>query len=152
MHEETAPLKPAAVLARFAPHAGTIPSFLAARAAVQPEKPMLRVEQREWSYRELEEATEILARLLMRHGIGRGSRLALVALNSDLSVILFLAAARLGAVFIPLNPAASRADLEYLLRHSRANLVVAQAAETERVREVLEQVSPGRPEIGRAHV
>jgi crotonobetaine/carnitine-CoA ligase len=150
VHEETAALTPAAVLARFAPHAGTIPSFLAARAQAQPDKPVLRVEQREWSYRELEEASELLARLLVRRGIGRGSRLALVALNSDLSVVLFLAAARLGAVFIPLNPAASRGDLEYLLRHSRASLVVAQAAEVDRVREVLEQVSQGRPVISLA--
>ena len=150
MQKETAPIAPAAVLSRFTPHAGTIPSFLAARAAVQPDKPLLRVEQREWSYCELEEASIALARLLARRGIGRGARLALVALNSDLSVILFLAAARLGAVFIPLNPAASRADLEYLLRHSRASLVVTQAAELERVREVVEQVSRGRTVISLA--
>ena len=147
MPQETAPLAPAAVLARFAPHAGTIPSFLAARAAAQPDRPLLRVEQREWSYRELEEASELLAQVLARRGVGPGTRLALIALNSDLSVILFLAAARLGAVFIPLNPAASRADLDYLLRHSRASLIVAQAAEVERVREVVEHVAKGRPVV-----
>ncbi|MGH8220865.1 MAG: AMP-binding protein, partial [Steroidobacteraceae bacterium] len=150
MQETTAPLAPAAVLARFAPHAGTIASFLAARAAVQPQEPLLRVEQREWSYGELAEASAILAHALARRGIGRGARLALVALNSDLSVILFLAAAQLGAVFIPLNPAASRDDLEYLLRHSRATLIVAQATEVQRVREVIEQVLPGRPVISLA--
>jgi carnitine-CoA ligase len=144
------PLAPASVLSRFAPHAGTIASFLAARAAVQPEKPVLRVEQRAWSYRELEEASAMLARLLASRGIGRGARLALIALNSDLSVILFLAAARLGALFIPLNPAASRADLEYLLRHSRASLIVAQAAELERVREAVEEVAQGRPVVSLA--
>lgn len=147
MDQETAPLAPAAVLSRFAPHAGTIPSFLSARSAVQPDKPVLRVEQREWTYRELDEASALLAQLLARRGLGRGARVALLALNSDLSVILFLAVARLGAVFIPLNPAASRADLEYLLRHSRASLLVAQAAEVERVREVVEQVSKGRPVV-----
>ncbi len=150
MHPEPAPLSPAAVLARFPPHDGTIPSFLAARASVQPSKSVLRVEQRAWTYGELADASALLARLLARRGIAHGARIALIALNSDLSVILFLAAARLGAIFIPLNPAASRADLEYLLRHSRAGLIVAQAAEMERVWEVAESVAPGRPLVSLA--
>jgi len=150
VYEDLAPVAPAAVLARFQPHAGTIPSFLAARAAVQPDKPALRIEQREWTYRELDAAGRLLAHALAGRGISRGSRIALIALNSDLSVVLFLAAARLGAVFIPLNPAASRADLEYLLRHSRAELIVAQAAEIERVREVAGEAAPGRPLVSLA--
>ncbi|MGH8258588.1 MAG: AMP-binding protein, partial [Steroidobacteraceae bacterium] len=133
-------LPPAAVLERFAAHDGTIPSFLAARTSVQPDRRVLRVEQREgggreWTYHELEEASELLARALAHGAIGRGDRIALVAHNSDLSLILFLAAARLGAIFVPLNPAASRADLDYLLAHSRAALIVAQPTEFERVAE-----------------
>lgn len=143
-------MAPAAVLARFAPHSGTIPSFLAARASAQPERPLLCVEQREWTYEQLEQASALLARALARRGLRRGDRIALISLNSDLSVALFLAAARLGAIFVPLNPAASRADLEYLLRHSRAALIVAQAADLERVREAADAVAPGRPLVSLA--
>ncbi len=138
-------LTPAQVLARYPAHAGTIPSFLAARARVQPDRLALQVEQRRWTYRELQEASERLAAALARRGLGRGDRIALIALNSDLSVVLFLAAARLGALYIPLNPAATRADLEYLLGHSRASLIVAQPADIERAREVasgLERAAP----------
>ncbi len=129
-------LSPAAVLALYPQHAGTIPSFLAARAAVRPDRLVLQVEHRKWTYRELEEASALLAAELTRRGVTRGDRIALISLNSDLSVALFLAAARVGAIFIPLNPAATRADLEYLLGHSRASLIVAQPADVDRAREV----------------
>lgn len=134
--DSSSELSPAAVLALYPQHAGTIPSFLAARVAVQPDRLVLQVEHRKWTYRQLEEASERLAGVLARRGIARGDRIALIALNSDLSVALFLAAARLGAIFIPLNPAATRADLEYLLGHSRASLIVAQPADLERAGEV----------------
>jgi carnitine-CoA ligase len=139
-------LSPAEVLALYPPHAETIPSFLATRACVQPERLALQVEHRAWTFAELEQASALTAHVLERRGLARGDRLALIALNSDLSVVLFLATARIGAIFIPLNPAATRADLEYLLGHSRARLIVVQPPDLERVREVANALEP-RSEI-----
>ena len=136
MPDPSSQLSPAEVLALYPPHAGTIPAFLATRVRVHPERLALKVEQRTWTFRELEEGSALLARVLERRGIERGDRLVLITLNSDLSVVLFLAAARIGAIFIPLNPAATRSDLEYLLGHSRARLIAVQPADLERVREV----------------
>ncbi|MGB6451548.1 MAG: AMP-binding protein, partial [Steroidobacteraceae bacterium] len=143
-------LSPADVLALYPQHAGTIPSFLAARVGVQPKRLVLEVEHRKWTYRQLEQASERLATVLAGHGIVHGDRIALIALNSDLSVALFLAAARIGAVFIPLNPAATRADLEYLLGHSRASLIVAQPADLERAREVASGLGSHAPLVSLA--
>ncbi len=143
--DSSSELSPAAVLALYPQHSGTIPSFLAARAGVQPDRVLLQVEHRSWTYRQLEKASALLAAELSRRGIGRGDRIALISLNSDLSVALFLAAARIGAIFIPLNPAATRADLEYLLGHSRASLIVAQPADVERAREVASRLGHATP-------
>ncbi len=143
-------LSPAAVLALYPQHAGTIPSFLAARAAVRPDRLVLQVEHRKWTYRELEEASALLAAELTRRGVARGDRIALISLNSDLSVALFLAVARVGAIFIPLNPAATRADLEYLLGHSRASLIVAQPADVDRAREVSTALGRASPLVSLA--
>ncbi len=143
-------LSPAAVVALYPQHAGTIPSFLAARVAVQPERLVLQVEHRKWTYRQLEEASARLAAELARRGVAHGDRIALISLNSDLSVILFLAAARIGAIFIPLNPAATRADLEYLLGHSRASLIVAQPADVDRAREVASALGRAPPLVSLA--
>jgi carnitine-CoA ligase len=149
--DSSSQLTPAQVLALYPPHAGTIPSFLAMRVRVHPERLALSVESRDWTYRELEEASALLARCLERRGIGRGDRVALITLNSDLSVILFLAAARIGAIFIPLNPAATRADLEYLLGHSRARLIAAQPADLERVSEVAHALGHDSQIVSLAH-
>ncbi len=144
MHSDSSEeLSPAAVLALYPPHAGTIPSFLATRTRVHADRLALQVEHRQWTFGELEEASALIGRALVKRGIQRGDRLALITLNSDLSLILFLAAARIGALFIPLNPAATRSDLEYLLGHSRARLVVVQPADVDRVREVTNALGHG---------
>ena len=129
-------LSPAEVLARFRPHDGTIASFLAARCEVLASRPAVQFEHRTWSYAELAEASVLLSHTLAARGIGRGSRLVLISLNSDLSVLVFLAAARLGALFIPLNPAATADELTYLLGHARAALIVCQPEDFARVNAV----------------
>ncbi len=145
MSDPSSQLSPAQVLALYPQHGGTVASFLATRTRLHPERLALRVEQRQWTFGELEQASLLAARALERRGIRRGDRLVLISLNSDLSVILFLAAARLGAIFIPLNPAATKADLEYLLGHSRARLIAVQPADLERVQEVAASLGQGAP-------
>ncbi|HUK02593.1 MAG TPA: AMP-binding protein [Steroidobacteraceae bacterium] len=135
-----ADLAPREVLALYRPHAGTVASFLAARVEVTPDKPVLLVGGRTWTYRELEEGSVRLAHMLARRGIEHGDRIVLVAVNTDLSVVLFLAAARLGAIFVPLNPASTHAELSYLLRHTRPALIVAQAEELARVTDIAREL------------
>jgi len=138
----TQELAPAAVLARYPAHAGTIASLLGARVAVQPQQPALIFERRCWSYAALERASVHVAQVLAAHGIGRADPVALIATNSDVAALVFLACARLGAVFVPLNPAATSADLEYLLGHARPKLILVQPADLERSAEVARGVAP----------
>ena len=130
---EPAPLTPAEVLARYAAHDGTVPSFLGARAHACPEALALCFEERRWSYSQLEEGSRLMAEVLAANGSRAGEPIALLAANSDIGVLVFLAAARLGAVYVPLNPAATQEDLQYLIGHARPSLVLAQAADAERV-------------------
>jgi carnitine-CoA ligase len=126
-------LTPRQVLELFPPHGDTIPSLLASRRAVSGEKPVLIFEHRVWSYAELEEATRQLARALSLRGARQGDRIALVSLNCDLSLILFLAVARLGGLFVPLNPGMTEGELAYLLGHCRPTLVAVQTADRARI-------------------
>jgi crotonobetaine/carnitine-CoA ligase len=127
-------LSPAHVLALYPPHADTISSLLRTRSAAAPDKILLVVGERQWSYRQLEETSVRLAHVLAHRGLGAGARLALIAPNSDLSVLLFLAVARLRALFVPLNPGSTDQELGYLLTHTRARLIVSQDADRERAR------------------
>jgi crotonobetaine/carnitine-CoA ligase len=133
-------LTPAEVLALYPPHTDTIPTLLASRAAVIPEKPALEFEARRWTYAALDEVSTLLAQAAAQRGVGKGDRIAVVSVNTDLSIVVFLAAAKLGALFVPLNPAATDEDLHYMLSHCGAVAVVAQPEQVERVRAVVERI------------
>ena len=133
-------LSPGEVLALYPPHADTIPTLLASRASVVPEKMALEFESRHWTYAALEEVSTLLAQAAAQRGVNKGDRIAVISANTDLSVIVFLAAAKLGALFVPLNPAATDEDLHYMLSHSGASVVVCQPELVERVRTVVERI------------
>jgi carnitine-CoA ligase len=131
-------LPPAEVLDSYPPHADTIPTLLAARATARPDHPALEFEGRVWSYAALDEVSTLLAHAAVRRNVGKGDRIALVSVNTDLSVIIYLAAAKIGALFVPLNPAATDSDLQYMLDHSHASVVVCQPQDLERMRTIVD--------------
>ena len=110
---------PAEVVALYPAHLETVPSFLETRTRIAAERPVLQFEPREWTYGELQAGARALATALAARGMGAGDRIAHVSLNSDASVVLYLAVATLGAIFVPLNPAATDEELGYLLHHAR---------------------------------
>jgi crotonobetaine/carnitine-CoA ligase len=131
-------LQPAEVLESYPPHADTIPTLLASRASARAQHPALEFEGRLWTYAQLDEVSTLLALAAARRNVSKGDRIALVSVNTDLSVIIFLAAAKIGALFVPLNPAATDDDLHYMLSHSRANVVICQPQELERTRSIVD--------------
>ena len=68
------------------------------------------------------------AHALRRCGVERGDRVALQVEKSVEAVVLFLACARLGAIFLPLNSAYTAAEVEYFLRDAEPRLLIADPA------------------------
>src|SRR5262245_47847999 len=89
-------LTPGEVLALYPPHADTIPTLLASRASVLPTKVALEFESRHWTYAALDEVSTLLAHAAVQRGVNKGDRIAVVSVNTDLSIIVFLAAAKAG--------------------------------------------------------
>jgi crotonobetaine/carnitine-CoA ligase len=133
-------LSPGEVLDLYPPHADTIPTLLASRASRIPEKSALEFESRRWSYAALDEVSTLLAQAAVQRGVNKGDRIAVVSVNTDLGIVVFLAAAKLGALFVPLNPAATDDDLHYMLSHCGASVVVCQPEQMERVRAIAERL------------
>ena len=129
-------LTPADVLALYPPHEDNIASILRSRCTVRASHEALRFESRSWTYADLDRASDLLAAVVGEHGVRKGERVALIGQNSDLTIVLFLALAKAGAIFVPVNPALTTADLQYILDHCKARLVVAASAEEERVRTI----------------
>jgi acyl-CoA synthetase (AMP-forming)/AMP-acid ligase II len=89
-------------------------------------KPFLHVpsENVALTYAQAHERVAELARAYARRGYRAGHRVALKLPNGSAFLLHFLALNRVGAAVVPLNPDYRPAELEYVLRHSEACLVV----------------------------
>ena len=80
-----------------------------------------------WTHRELQRLGAQAAGQLAARGVGRGDRVML-ALPDDIGLVAtFLAVARLGAVAVLVNPAATEADHAYVAGDSASRLTVCPA-------------------------
>lgn len=73
---------------------------------------------RRYSFAEIAVETDRRAHALMALGIERGDHVALWLNNSDEWVFILFAAARIGAVLVPINTRFRSQDLDYVLRQS----------------------------------
>ncbi|HTT13050.1 MAG TPA: AMP-binding protein [Burkholderiaceae bacterium] len=139
-------LTPAEVLALYPPHDDTIPSLLHSRCRTRPGAEAMRFEVRTWTYADLDHASDLLGDVVAGLGVQKGDRVALVASNSDVAILLFLALARRGAIFVPVNPVLTVSELRYILGHCRPRLIVAAPAEAERIGSLAVGL-PGAPPV-----
>jgi rifamycin polyketide synthase module 1/2/3 len=113
-----------------------IDSLLSEKAARHPDKPAFQDRHRAVSYRELDERTRNVAGHLTTLGVGSGDRIALFLGNSVEAVEGNLAAVRMGAVAVPINPRSSPSEADYMLATSSARVAIVDAAHLEAVLKV----------------
>nr|WP_324677960.1 non-ribosomal peptide synthetase [Mycobacterium sp. 663a-19] len=104
-----------AVLTEPAAPALSIPAVFAAQVSRDPEAVALVCGQRSWTYRELDEATNRLAHLLVGQGAGPGQRVALLFSRSAEAIIAMLAVLKTGAAYLPIDPAHPRPRVGFML-------------------------------------
>ncbi len=96
-------------------------------AEVAPDAAAASLEERVLSHRELDEAGNRLANVLREMGVGHGDRIV-TWVDTCLEILpLFVAAAKLGAVFAPLNARFAAAEVSPVARLARAKLLVTDA-------------------------
>ncbi len=132
---------PRDVLALYPAHDETIPSLLLSRATANPDRPLLIFDRTTWTYAQVQAASDAMAQTFLNRGLGRQSRIATVALNSDIVLIIFLAIAKIGGLFVPLNPAQTDAELSYVLNHSRPAAILVQPDDLARVKGLAADIS-----------
>jgi acyl-CoA synthetase (AMP-forming)/AMP-acid ligase II len=76
------------------------------------------------SYVDLDAESGKICRSLLALGIGKGSRVGLMAPNSPEWVVAFMALARVGAVVVPLSTLYQAPELCWVVRHSDLNYLV----------------------------
>lgn len=75
------------------------------------------------SYREYKEKCDQLAAGLYREGVLKGDRIAVIDQNSEKFLILYGAAAKIGAIIVAVNWRIQQAEMEYIFHDSEPKLV-----------------------------
>ena len=92
-----------------------LPQLLAHSAARAPEAIALRADGEPLTYAELEARSNQLARALAAEGVRRGDRVGIYLRKSPAAVIGIYAVLKLGAVYVPIDPAAPGPRAGYII-------------------------------------
>jgi acyl-CoA synthetase (AMP-forming)/AMP-acid ligase II len=101
----------------------SIPELLALRRT-QPDGEFLVTDDERLSFAEADAQSRALADALLAGGAGKGTRVGILFPNCAQWIISWLAAARVGALTVPLSTFAPGAELARLLRHTDTQLLL----------------------------
>jgi fatty-acyl-CoA synthase len=114
------------------------PLALVARGLrLYPERPAVLDDGRLLSYQEFGSRLELLSGALLRQGVERGDRVALLAPNTLEALECYTAVPRAGAVLVPLNTRLGPDEYRYILGHSGSRLLLLDISLYPRVADVL---------------
>jgi acyl-CoA synthetase (AMP-forming)/AMP-acid ligase II len=105
------------------PLPGSIPELLALRRT-QPDGEFLVTDDERLSFAEADAQSRALADALLASGVGKGTRVGILFPNCAQWIVSWLAAARIGALTVPLSTFAPGAELARLLRHTDTQVVL----------------------------
>lgn len=101
---------------------------IAAHATQHPDRPAIVFREERISYKELQDAVQECAGLLRCQGIGRGDTVALLSSPRPEAMIMLLAVASVGAIWLGLNPKYQVRELSYFLAHGKPKLILSMDA------------------------
>lgn len=93
-------------------------------AAQVPDRRAVTDSDGSWTYRELNSYSHAFATWLLSQGVGRGDRIVLQLPTSRRMAAMFYGASRVGAVFVPLNPAMKGYHLNQVVPDARPKVVI----------------------------
>ncbi|MET8875709.1 non-ribosomal peptide synthase/polyketide synthase [Nocardia sp. NPDC004604] len=102
--------------------ARTLAELMAEAVAMNPDALALIAEERELSYRALDEQSSRLARMLIGHGIGAEDFVAVAIPRSAESILAVWAVAKTGAAFVPVDPTYPADRIAHMLSDSGATV------------------------------
>ncbi len=89
--------------------------FLSIASAICPERDGIVFEGKRWTYGQISERVNRLTHALVKCGIKKGDRVGILQVNCNQSIESYFAAAKLGAIFVPLNFRAKTDELAYMI-------------------------------------
>ena len=99
-------------------------SWPARRARMTPEAVAMSQGSEHWTYAEVEERANRLANAFQDRGIVKGDRVAYLGSNSLHMIAVIFAAAKIGAVSVPLNTRLAPPEMAYILNDSAPSVLI----------------------------
>ncbi len=115
-------------------------------AKERPDGPSFDQDGRVTSFAAADVLTRQMIALLQGRGIAKGDRIAWLGKNRDTYFLLYIAAARMGAVMVPIGWRLAPREIAYILTDTEAKLLLADADFVETARKVAGEV-PANPEV-----
>ena len=91
-----------------------------------PDKTAIVYRNIRQSYAQLDETVNRMANALTERGIRKGDRVALLSHNNHGFVVVFFAAARIGAILVPINFMLNATEVAYILGHAKPVAMVVE--------------------------
>lgn len=114
--------------------------MMANRAFLSPELEAFVGKNFRYTYEQVNSRVNQFAAFLAENEIKEGDRIALLCKNNQYFVLAFLAAAKIGAITVPLNWRLKGPELQYILEDCGASLLVYDEEFTEEVEKLKSQI------------
>ena len=133
---------PLEVIRLYPAHDYTLAGAFESRMSVDPQRDFMVHGGRTWSWGEFHATMLRTARMLIARGVNKGDRVAIMAKNSDVHVLLLFALARIGAIMVPVNTEFGVAEAGYVLKHAAVSAVVCSSETLAVAREAAQGIAP----------
>jgi acyl-CoA synthetase (AMP-forming)/AMP-acid ligase II len=114
--------------------------FLYIATAICPDRPFLVFEGRQWSFVQFNERVNRLANAFKDLSVQKGDRIGMLQVNCPQYVEAYFAAAKIGAIFVPLNFRAKPDELTGMIGNAEAAVLLTGARYFDMVKEMLPQL------------
>jgi amino acid adenylation domain-containing protein len=108
-----------------------LPQFVTRSAQNFPDRPAVVFGDRSISYRELDELTNKVARILADEGVKRGDRVGIYMNKCESSVVSIYGILKAGAVYVPLDANAPEPRIAYIIDNCNIRCMLTSTAKAE---------------------
>ena len=118
----------------------TVYDFIRRNAQIYPDRDCIVFKDSRLNFRDYKDKCDRLAAGLVRSGIGKGDRIGVVTQNCDEFMVLYGAAAKMGAILLPVNWRFQQDEVEYVLNDCTPKIVFAGPEYRESVSEAADKI------------
>jgi len=97
--------------------------FLSISSAICPDKVAIVFEGKRYTFNQLNERVNRLGNALLKLGVKKGDRVAMMQVNTNQCIEAYFATAKIGGIYVPLNFRAKANELPYMLNTAEANTI-----------------------------